>query len=87
MSDTLESYIKGKGTSTSKMVVTHATSLDGTVYILKTEKWGEIRVINIRNNGSKCEFVASEYDLRAARVALNLFANANNWDTNEASPL
>lgn len=76
-----DKLIKGHQTSQSQMVVTSAQSLNGTVFISNTEKSFVFRVLNIRNDGSKCEFLADDYDLRAARKALNLMAEIKQWDS------
>lgn len=81
MSNKKDLSIKSQCTSKTSMIMTQAQGHDGTVYIMKTETFALLRIINIKRDGSKCEFIASEWDLRAARQALNLFAEADSWDS------
>ena len=68
------------GVAKTHMIVTHADGSDGTVFVSRTENSHIIRVLNVRRDGSKCEFLCTEYDLRAARVAINLFIEAlDSW--------
>ena len=78
--------IRGAQTAIGTMIVTQASTHDGTVYISKSEKSFVLRCLVVRNDGSKCEFFGSEFDFRAAREALNRFAAEDKWDTDEEKP-
>lgn len=80
MSDKLDPHLRGHGTSTRKMITTRATGHVSTVHIMQTEGFDVIRILNVREDGGKCEIMATESELRAAYKALELyFAAVDSW--------
>jgi hypothetical protein len=73
--------IKGQDTTASKMIVTHAESAYGHVFVQCTEAWDRLVVILQANDSKRVEFSIDEPSARLLRCALNRFAEEDQWDT------
>lgn len=75
--------VKSHSTATYKAITTHAECSGYIVHITHADGFYNYKLISLSKEGIKCELVANELQLRAARHCLNQMAYELKWDDKE----